>query len=418
MDNLTEAKVFLKQAVFQKLGKELARRYYLKGSFGVSVGRQLFQKTDDEPLRRFLGITEWEWLSRKNVSVVLFEQALKSSTLQWSLMDFVVFVTKKPLRLKSEVEEQENIRYANFIIQLNQIDPLFSKLLTVKQLTKWLEDSGETFKIFEVVSKALQQLPKEMTHLPFFAYQQTGDAHFFDENEMGGRLFLQMLTVLSQETTNEQKLTLIEEKNSILNEFKLLKDDIHNFVSIRGLVAEQNKMMSQMWLQAWHEGIAWNVPLKEILRMESIYPGQGNKVLIIENSAVYSVLVELVPEIAIICSSGQFTYAVWQLLRKLSENNVTLYYSGDLDPEGLLMAQKLIEVFPEHAQTIGMSLESYQMGQKLSPLLPQQLKQLQKINHEKLKPIAEQMKISHKKAYQEGYIELILSEINEKMRNE
>lgn len=224
MDNLTEAKVFLKQAVFQKLGKELARRYYLKGSFGVSVGRQLFQKTDDEPLRRFLGITEWEWLSRRNISILLFEQALKSSSLQWSLMDFVVFVTKKPLQLKSEVEEQENIRYANFITQLNQIDPLFSKILTVKQLTKWLEDSGETFKIFEVVSKALQQLPKEMTHLPFFAYQQTGDAHFFDENEMGGRLFLQILTVLSQETTNEQKLTLVEEKNSILNEFKLLKD--------------------------------------------------------------------------------------------------------------------------------------------------------------------------------------------------
>src|SRR5699024_5433411 len=119
---------------------------------------------------------------RRNISILLFEQALKSSSLQWSLMDFVVFVTKKPLQLKSEVEEQENIRYANFITQLNQIDPLFSKILTVKQLTKWLEDSGETFKIFEVVSKALQQLPKEMTHLPFFAYQQTGDAHFFDEN--------------------------------------------------------------------------------------------------------------------------------------------------------------------------------------------------------------------------------------------
>ena len=127
-------------------------------------------------------------------------------------------------------------------------------------------------------------------------------------------------------------------------------------------------------------------------------------------------LLELVPEIAIICSSGQFTYAVWQLLRKLSENNVKLYYSGDLDPEGLLMAEKLIEMFPDQVQTIGMSLESYQVGQQLSKLLPQQLKQLQKIKNKELKIIAEKMKISHIKAYQEGYLDIILAEINEKMQ--
>ena len=93
-----------------------------------------------------------------------------------------------------------------------------------------------------------------------------------------------------------------------------------------------------------------------------------------------------------------------------------LYYSGDLDPEGLLMAEKLIEMFPDQVQTIGMSLESYQVGQQLSKLLPQQLKQLQKINSKELKLIAKKMEISHIKAYQEGYLDIILAEINEKMQ--
>ncbi len=416
MDNLIEAKKFLNQPVFRKLGQELARRYYSKASFGLSVGRQLFRNESDEALRQFLGITEWEWKSRKAISVESFERALKNSLLEWSLAEFVVFTTEKPLQLKSDVEEKKRVLYANFVTRLNQIDPLFSEKLNVKQLTQWHEDLGGDFEIFEAVSKALKQLPKEWTRLPFFAYQQTGDAHFFDETKNGGRLLLQMLTALSRRTENDKKLSVVEEKNIILNEFQLLRDDIHNFVSVHGLVAEKNNIISQMWLNAWSEGVTWNVPLKEILRMDSIYPGQGNKVLIIENSAVYSVLLELVPEIAIICSSGQFTYAVWQLLRKLSENNVKLYYSGDLDPEGLLMAEKLIEMFPDQVQTIGMSLESYQVGQQLSKLLPQQLKQLQKINSKELKLIAKKMEISHIKAYQEGYLEIILAEINEKIQ--
>ena len=80
------------------------------------------------------------------------------------------------------------------------------------------------------------------------------------------------------------------------------------------------------------------------------------------------------------------------------------------------MAEKLIEMFPDQVQTIGMSLESYQVGQQLSKLLPQQLKQLQKIKNKELKIIAEKMKISHIKAYQEGYLDIILAEINEKMQ--
>lgn len=138
--------------------------------------------------------------------------------------------------------------------------------------------------------------------------------------------------------------------------------------------------------------VSWNVPLKEILRMDKIYSGNGKIVFVVENSAVYSVLVELIPEVTIICSSGQFTYAVWQLLRKLIASDTVLYYSGDLDPEGLLMAQKLIEMFPNKVQTIGMSLESYQIAQQLEPLLPNQLKQLSKIKNETLQLIAEQMK--------------------------
>lgn len=410
------AKQFFQQPVFEKLAQELARRYYLKGDFGRTLGLQLFNKLETEPLRQFLGIPSWEWETQKRVQITAFTRALSNSVLQWSVNDFITYLTKQPLVLKSDVEAQRQVNYSLFLAKIDQIDPVFCEKLTEKQLKQWFDESNDVIDAFEKVSKAWYQLPKTYTYLPFFAYQLTGDAHAFDESTLAGRLLLQLFAVISKEPVVDQQLARIEEKNALLNEFFLLKDDIHNFVAIRGLLAKKQGQVNGMWQQASLEKTAWNVPLKEILQVDQIYPPSHPSVLIIENSAVYSILLELLPDVAIICSSGQFTYAVWQLLRKLIASDTHLYYSGDLDPEGLLMAQKLIEMFPKQVSTIGMTLESYQVGKKIEPLLSTQLQQLKKIQIKELKEIAEEMAVTHKKAYQEGFIDLIVMEVEKKLK--
>lgn len=415
MSKISEAEKFLQQPVFQQLAKELSRRYYLKGDFGQSVGLQLFKKVDTEPLRQFLGLTQWHWSTKKRVQVAEFSLALENSAVRWSIAEFVVFLTKTPLQLQVEVERKKEQAWLVFFEKIHQIDSIFTQQLTEKQLKNWMEELEGMATIFEVISKALQQLPEEFTYLPFFAYQQTGDAHAFDEGKLAGRLLLQMLAAQSKIPVDDQLTAAAEDKNMVLNEFYLLKDDIHNFVSIRGLLAEQQGKVRQMWEKACEEKVAWNVPLKEILRMDKVYPSGTKKVLIVENSSVYSVLLELLPEVAIVCSSGQFKYAVWQLLRKLVASDVTLYYSGDLDPEGLLMAQKLATMFPEKVQTVGMTMASYQSGKTLKALTASQLQQLKKIEIEPLREIANQMAVTHKKAYQEGFIAEILADVQQKM---
>lgn len=410
------AEQFFQQPVFEKFAQELARRYYLKGDFGRTLGLQLFKGLETEPLRQFLGVPSWEWETQKRVQIATFSAALSNSVLKWSVNDFITYLTKQPLVLKSEVEAQRQVNYSLFLTKINQIDAIFCEQLTEKQLKQWFHEEMDVVDAFEKVSKAWHQLPKTYTYLPFFAYQLTGDAHAFDESTFAGRLLLQLFAATTKEPIFDQQLARIEEKNALLNEFFLLKDDIHNFVAIRGLVAKKHGQVSTMWHQAWLEKTAWNAPLKEILQMDQIYSVSHQSVLIIENSAVYSVLLELLPDVAMICSSGQFTYAVWQLLRKLVASGTHLYYSGDLDPEGLLMAQKLIEMFPKQVSTIGMTLESYQVGKKIEPLLSTQLQQLKKIQIKELKEIAEEMAVTHKKAYQEGFIDLIVMEVEKKLK--
>lgn len=204
---------------------------------------------------------------------------------------------------------------------------------------------------------------------------------------------------------------MAEEKNRLLSEFFLLRDDVMNFVALRGLVAVKNQKENDMWRQASLLDCSWNVPLKEVLSMDEISASTGKNVLVIENSGVYSILLELLPGVPMVCSSGQFTYAVWVLLRKLVASDSQLYYCGDLDPEGLLMAQRLLTMFPKNAQTVTMDLASYLKVGTPSQLGEQRLKQLSKLSNPELKKVADNMIKSHLIAFQEGLIDDVVQEV-------
>lgn len=412
---MSEAQNYFKKPVFQLLAKELWRRYWNKGNFGTSVGMKHFAQTDTEPLRSFLGITVLAWDKRKSMRIADFEKTLAQSVLGWTLADFITFVLKRPLLLKSEYEQKEKESFQQFCQDVESIDDCFTERLTEKQLKAWWKLEMSDLTVFQQVAAALKQLPTtDFVRLPVFAYQVTGDPHALDESKKGGQLFLQLLAALSeQEKEKFAGLEKAERRNGLLAEFHLLKDDIMNYAAIRGLRAlnlqgEEN----QLWYQACLEGISWNVPLKEILRMETIYPYQTDKVVVVENSGVYSILVDLLPEVPIICSSGQFTFAIWQLLRKLVKGGSQLYYSGDLDPEGLGMAQKLKDVFGSQIDWIGMDLHNFQLAKSEINLSANRLNKLHMITDPALLKIAGTIRLEKKVAYQEGFLAQLVDEVD------
>lgn len=268
--------------------------------------------------------------------------------------------------------------------------------------------------IFKQVSAALQHLPEnEFMRLPVFAYEVTGFPHAFDENRDGGQRFLQLLTAMSNQTSESlAELEKAEQRHGLLNEFHLLKDDIMNYAAIRGLTAlDLDGIENQMWRQACIEGVSWNVPLKEILRMPRICPAVGNQGLVVENSGIYSILVVLLPKVPIICSSGQFAFAIWQLLRKLVAGGTTIYYSGDLDPEGLGMAQKLKNTFKDQVQFLGMELGNFHLAKTDTHLSDSRLKKLQSFEDEQLAELGELIRSEKQVAYQEGFLQELMEDI-------
>ncbi|MCB5955073.1 TIGR02679 domain-containing protein [Enterococcus sp. CWB-B31] len=412
---LKEAKAYFVDEVFQLLAQKLEKNYYQQGTFGKTIGKKEFLTVDMSPLIRFLGIPDHEWIKKKRLSIKTLENSLLSSRFQLSIVEFVTLLSGNDLFTKEEEQAQKESAYLEFLKAVNQISPVFKEYLDEKQLKSWHQMVPKNnLTAFKNVSLALNNIPAVFTRLPVFAYKMTGDPHAFDETQQSGRLLLQMLGKMYPEASclaEKRELSKTEQFNELLTKVFLLRDDIMNFVAVNGLIGNDRKGQNIMWLEAVKRHSSWNVPLKELLEMQQIFPAFGNYVVVIENSGVYSILLDRFPELPMICSNGQFRYSVWVLLRKLIDSGVTLYYSGDMDPDGLLMADKLLQIFPSQVQLLAMKESLFHKAavkRSYDPKIVKKLRQLKSSELIQLKPFIESGKI----AYQEGYIQELIEEIN------
>ena len=66
----------------------------------------------------------------------------------------------------------------------------------------------------------------------------------------------------------------------------------------------------------------------------------GTCVYIVENKMVFSYLMEQVQgkNVSLLCTSGQPRYAALKLISLIVQSGIPIYYSGDLDPDGIGIA--------------------------------------------------------------------------------
>ncbi len=138
-----------------------------------------------------------------------------------------------------------------------------------------------------------------------------------------------------------------------------MRDDLWSFVSCRGLLAEGSLGMNPVWKAAAETNTILNAPLKELLKLKKVWPVKGNKVWIVENSSI-APLSLMRFHLHLLSDHGQFRVASWILLDLLVEEGYYLYYSGDLDPEGVMMAQRLKERYQDRVIFWRMDLPSYE----------------------------------------------------------
>lgn len=208
------------------------------------------------------------------------------------------------------------------------------------KIIKIAKDDIESLKLTLNSLINLPFLKNEQQSLSVFATIMTKDPHYFDQ----GINLLLLIKFLKFHFKIESDLTSIQ-KNELLLQAGLLKESILNDCTIFNIKAIDLKKQSHQALEYFFNlKQSFNIHLDNILQIEKFYGVKS--ILIIENPSVFQYLLEQIKfqkiqDIALICTHGELNFAAYQIIDKLNFSDIKLFYAGDFDPEGILIAQRL-----------------------------------------------------------------------------
>lgn len=200
-----------------------------------------------------------------------------------------------------------------------------------------------------VVMKALNHLPmweNKKENISIFASYHTKNPHAFDKNTFA--YYLMMHGIVYFLKVDFPKTNL--EQNEILYRAGLYQDGISNYCSIARLQAlNENNQPHLGWEGFYDSYEALNVNMDNLLHIHFITC--CDRAYIVENPSVFQALLkkikkEKIKKIGLVCTNGQLNYSAYLLLDILVNSNIEIYYSGDMDPEGLLIADKIKQRYP------------------------------------------------------------------------
>lgn len=211
------------------------------------------------------------------------------------------------------------------------------------------ENEQKCINTVDVVMKALNQLPMwqdKKENISIFASLHTKNRHAFDKNTFAYYLLMHGIVYFLKVDFPKTNL----EQNEILYRAGLYQDGISNYCSIARLQAlNENYQPHLGWTGFYDSYEALNVNMDNLLHIRSIV--YCDRVYVVENPAVFQALLKMIKKekiekIGLVCTNGQLNYSAYLLLDILVNSNVETYYSGDMDPEGLLIADKIKQRYP------------------------------------------------------------------------
>lgn len=118
----------------------------------------------------------------------------------------------------------------------------------------------------------------------------------------------------------------------------------------------------------------------------------------------------IVPDAAVVCTHGQLRVASWVLLDKLVESECTLYYSGDLYPEGILIADRLKKRYGDMLVLWRMDDKAYEQSLSNEDISAR-IAKLDGIASQEWEAVIELIREKKMAGYQEALVEELISDI-------
>lgn len=249
---------------------------------------------------------------------------------------------------------------------------------------------------------ALPYRTQKSVYLAVFAAAVTGNPHAFDQGTAEGKILYQVIQMdLGQRGIQVETLEMFpaykRQKSYLLA--GILIDDISNYALLYNVHAiKKNGELHRGMDGFCQEKNMVQVPLTVLSEWERI-ECVDHEIFIVENPSVFALICG---EKSCMCMNGQPRLAGLLVLELLAKSGTKVYYSGDLDPEGILIAQKLSQYYRGTFCYWHMTPFDYEQCRSKEIISEKRKKMLQKITDERLLPVVDAVTKYGMAGYQES----------------
>ena len=276
------------------------------------------------------------------------------------------------------------------------------------------------------ITEALQKLEDEKQQESFevplavFASDISGNPHYFDRGTTAGMLLTQAVCWFEKAEVPENSYTWRE----LMQRVGILPDNLSSMLHAYGLQLCLGEKLHPAYDAFCQLHQACVITMENLCKVTAAEP-LGKCVYIVENEMVFSYLVEHLNRSSyqkaggkayrytLLCTSGQPRAAAQQLISLLLKSGVSICYSGDIDPDGIGIADRLWQKFGDSIRIWRMSPEDYEKSRSAEQITAAGRAKLEHIAHPLLRRTAERVKEEGLAGYQENLLEELLGDVRD-----
>lgn len=426
------AEYFKEKSAYKRLLKGIKNKYI---SLGEIKGNVIINNPDKAERQALSGLMKKDYSRNKSISINLgkLQQRIDNSKFAGADLKEVIYeYFKEEIVTKKESIRDYEIEIAEFfkeILNKNINTKIYKYLEEIIKnqneiycnLKKHYNKDKKELKIaLTNACNGINNLPKEKTRIPVFASNIVKNPHGFDRNTLCGKIFIMLICYIEKIKVPRNT----EELSEIYYNNNLLIDDISNMVLCKNVIGyikgeEKVENGNKQITYIQHEGLIgfaenkepiflslYNLSNISFLRKHSRY----NQVIVMENPAVFMEVSERCNKqnFPLVCTYGQVKLSGLILLDMFIKENYKIYYSGDIDPEGIQIADKLKERYNDNLDFIGFDINTYKNNLSNVELSESRLKKLDKIKSKDLKEVCKEVRKIKKASYEEKNINEII----------
>lgn len=427
MNNNAECAQYLRSRLgFHRLLLEFRKKWKTYGKVTGTVTLKNVSSEERQAIGGILGKVFYE--SDIRVPFSAFEKGLQRTKYgQIDMKAVLEAYFEEELQTNQEEKREKGARRKGFLQKMMQI--FSEKPGENSAAALWLQEMVTTGKygyqmvmreygadehraeaLVECAGNALNQLTDKEDERPLavFAAELSGNPHYFDRGTVPGQLLVSAIC-------SWKKLDFPENAHQwrkLLLTVGIIPDNVSSLVHVYGL-----RLRTE---HGWHPAYEAFFERREpcVVTMENLKEITGaafceEKVYIVENEMVFSYLVShRKKNVTLLCTSGQLRTAALELIPMLLAAGAEIFYSGDMDPDGLGIADRLWQRFGERIRIWRMAPEDYEHGLSAEQIDQTGLAKLKHLKHPLLQKTAECMKEKLLAAYQENILQELRRDIS------